>query len=98
MIQVPLLSPQLSSHWVRFVTRADWSVAREVVVGLKEDLLSPDARFWELIGHSRLVDFDEAARRALIEEKLDGPVPGPWGAVERVLATSADRNASREQR
>jgi hypothetical protein len=28
------LSPRLSSLWVRFVTRAKWSVAREVVVGL----------------------------------------------------------------
>ena len=91
MIQVPLLSPQLSSHWVRFVTRADWSVAREVVVGLTEDLLSPDANFWRLIGHTQLLDFDESARRALDEEKLEGLVPGPWGTVERLLASSADR-------
>jgi len=90
MIQVPLLSPQLSSHWVRFVTRADWSVAREVVVGLTEDLLSPDANFWRLIGHTELLDFDESARRALDEEKLEGLVPGPWGTVERLLASSAD--------
>jgi uncharacterized protein YbjT (DUF2867 family) len=91
MIQVPLLSPQLSSHWVRFVTRADWSVAREVVVGLTEDLLSPDARFWGLIGHSRLLDFDEASRRALADEKREGPIPGPWGAVERLLVASTGR-------
>jgi uncharacterized protein YbjT (DUF2867 family) len=84
MIQVPLLSPQLSSHWVRFVTRADWSVAREVVVGLTEDLLSPDARFWELIGHSILLDFGEAARRALAEERREAPISGPWGAVPSV--------------
>ena len=91
MIQVPLLSPQLSSHWVRFVTRADWLVAREVVVGLKEDLLSPDARFWGLIGHSRLLDFDEASGRALAEEKREGPIPGPWGTVERLLVASTGR-------
>lgn len=91
MIQVPLLSPQLSSHWVRFVTRADWSVAREVVVGLTEDLLSPDARFWGLIGHSRLLDFEEASRRALADEKREGPIPGPWGAVERLLVASTGR-------
>lgn len=90
MIQVPLLSPQLSSHWVRFVTRADWSVAREVVVGLTEDLLSPDANFWRLIGHTQLLDFDESARRALDEEEREGLVPGPWGTVERLLAPSRD--------
>lgn len=32
MFGLPLLSPRLSSLWVRFVTRAQWSVAREVVV------------------------------------------------------------------
>jgi uncharacterized protein YbjT (DUF2867 family) len=32
-IEVPLLTPRLSSQWVRFVTRARWSVAREVVLG-----------------------------------------------------------------
>ena len=40
MLEVPLLSPRLSSLWVRFVTRAKWSVAREVVVGLADDLLA----------------------------------------------------------
>lgn len=86
MIEVPLLTPRLSSHWVRFVTRAEWSVAREIVVGLKDDLLARDDRFWGIIGHRELVDFDEAARRALAAERAEGPVPGPWGVVERVLA------------
>ena len=81
----------MSSERSPLPTRADWSVAREVVVGLTEELLSPDARFWELIGHSRLLDFDEAARRAIDEEKREGRVPGPWGAVERLLAASMGR-------
>jgi hypothetical protein len=62
-----------------------------VVVGLTEDLLSPDANFWRLIGHPKLLDFDESARRALDEEKREGAVPGPWGAVERLLAASTGR-------
>ncbi len=86
MIEVPFLSPQLSSHWVRFVTRAEWSVAREVVVGLKTDLLAHDDRFWGLIGHAPLLTFDEAARLAIEEERRSGPVPGAWGVVERLLA------------
>jgi len=88
MIEVPLLTPKLSSHWVRFVTRADWSVAREVVVGLKEDLLADDARFWERIGHTGLQTFDEAARRAIADEKRDGPIRGLWGTIERLLPAS----------
>lgn len=85
MIAVPFLSPRLSSHWVRFVTRADWSVAREVVVGLKTDLIAEDHRFWELTGHHELVAFDAAARTALDAEHRDPPISGPWGLVERVL-------------
>ena len=48
---------------------------------MTEDLLSPDARFWELIGHSRLLDFDEAARRAL-EAKLAEAEAAAGGAAK----------------
>jgi uncharacterized protein YbjT (DUF2867 family) len=81
-IEVPVLTPRLSSHWVRFVTRADWTVAREVVVGLTHDLLARDDRFWRDIGHTHRLSFGEAASRALAAE---GPTPGAWGFVERVL-------------
>ena len=86
MIEVPFLSPRLSSHWVRFVSRAEWSVARKVVVGLKTDLLARDDRFWGLIGRTHLLNFDEAARLAIEDERRSGPVSGAWGAVERLLA------------
>lgn len=88
MIEVPLLSPRLSSHWVRFVTRAQWSVAREVVVGLTEDLLARDDHFWELIGHSHRCSFAEAAKRALDAERGDHRVQGAWGAIERARGLS----------
>src|SRR5512144_606081 len=65
VVGVPLLSPRLSSLWVRFVTRARWSVAREVVIGLTGGLLARDDRVWRLIGHRRRLTFAEAARRAL---------------------------------
>ena len=82
-ISVPLLSPHLSSLWVRFVTRADWSVAREVVVGLTQDLLARDDRFWSLIDHPDRLVFAEAARRALDAEHRQSPLPGAWGVIER---------------
>jgi hypothetical protein len=86
MVQVPVLSPWLSSHWVHFVTRAEWSIAREVVVGLKHDFVAHDDRFWGLIGHRDRLPFREAARQALAAERQDGPVPGAWGEVERWIA------------
>lgn len=82
-IDIPLLSPKLSSLWVRFVTRAKWSVAREVVVGLSEDLLARDDRFWRLIAHPRRLRFADAARVALAAERREGPIAGAWAAVER---------------
>jgi len=88
MVQVPFLSPRLSSLWVRFVTRAQWSVAREVVVGLTEDLLAQDDRFWQLIGHPHRLSFAEAARRALDAERGDPRAQGAWGAIERVRGLS----------
>ncbi len=83
MIEVPLLSPRLSSLWVRFVTRAKWSVAREVVVGLTDDLLARDDRFWHLIDHPNRLPFAEAVQVALAAERRQQPAPGTWGTIER---------------
>jgi len=88
MIEVPLLSPRLSSLWVRFVTRAQWSVAREVVIGLTEDLLAQDDRFWQLIAHPHRLSFADAARHALEAERRDSRIQGAWGAIERLRGPS----------
>ncbi len=82
ILAVPLLSPSLSSHWVRLVTRANWSVARELVSGLAYDLVAQDARYWDLIGHEQLLSFGEAARRALTEDRAERPMNGFERAVE----------------
>jgi uncharacterized protein YbjT (DUF2867 family) len=93
ILEVPLLSPWLSSHWVRLVTRADWSVARELVLGLNSDLIANDGRFWELTDRrDRLIPFAEAARRALqIEQAEQGSLSGLGGAVERLVRRSCRR-------
>ena len=95
MIQVPFLSPKLSSHWVRFVTRAEWSVAREVVVGLKTDLIAKDDRFWSLIGHPARQTFDEAVREALEVERAGPPLRGAWAWIEGALLKAALRTPDR---
>lgn len=89
-VAVPLLSPELSSLWIRFVTRARWSVAHQLVLGLEGDLLAHDDRFWHLIGHEERLRFAEAARRALEAERREArPMGGAWAVVERALATRA---------
>jgi uncharacterized protein YbjT (DUF2867 family) len=71
MISVPVLSPWWSSHWVRMVTRADWGVAREIVLGLNEDLLARNADYWEMIGHRDRLTYRQAAREAVGAERGD---------------------------
>lgn len=68
-IEVPALTPRLSSLWLKLITRTDFGLARELVDGLVEDLLPADDRYWGLVGHAGLVGFDEAARRALASER-----------------------------
>ena len=82
-IEVPVLSPSLSSHWVRLVTRADWSVARELVLGLTHNLLARNADYWKLIGHPARLTFEAAARRAIDEER-----PPSHGAARRGVSWS----------
>lgn len=67
-LKVPFLSPQLSALWLRLITRTDFALARELVLGLQQDLLPKDERFWTLIDHEQLVSFDAAARYALASE------------------------------
>jgi uncharacterized protein YbjT (DUF2867 family) len=67
-LKVPFLSPQLSALWLRLITRTDFALARELVLGLKADLLPKDERFWSLIDHTELMSFDAAARHALASE------------------------------
>jgi uncharacterized protein YbjT (DUF2867 family) len=68
MIDVPLLTPRLSSYWIMLITRADKHVSQELVEGLRSDLLSDDAGFWKLLPAYRRMSFDEAVERALRDE------------------------------
>lgn len=68
-VSLPWLTPRLSALWLKLVTRADYDVARELVLGLSEDLLPVDESYWDLTGWPPLLSFDEAARRTIDEER-----------------------------
>ncbi|CAA9217667.1 MAG: Putative nucleoside-diphosphate-sugar epimerase [uncultured Chloroflexi bacterium] len=85
-VEVPLLTPWLSSQWVRLVTRANWEVARELVLGLSSDLLARDARYWIAIRHTRLTTFSQAAAQAIADERRVPPPAGPGRTTERLVA------------
>lgn len=89
--RVPVISPRLSSHWIRLVTRADRRIAGELVEGLRSDLVAADNSFWELFPEHERLGFDAAAKRALAEEEASLPLRSR--AFERMLRSlSSKRN------
>jgi len=90
-IRVPLLTPALSAMWLRVVSGADYSVARELVLGLTEDLL-PQRSFWDVAHHQPRWTFRVAAASALASESAasSGLVRALEGAV-RMLGSHPRR-------
>ena len=81
-VRVPLLTPALSALWLKLVTHANYPLARELVMGLVEDLLPRDEGFWDVIGDRPLHAFDDAARDALA---APGAAGGRLSALEERL-------------
>lgn len=80
-VRVPLLSVSLSTWWLELVTRAEFSLARELVLGFKDDLLPRDARYWALIDYAPQWTLETSARKALADE---GDLPGWRGRLGRI--------------
>lgn len=70
-LKVPLLTPRLSAGWLKLISGANYDVARELVLGLREDLLPDDAHYWQLTGHPPRFTFREAAEAALRTERQE---------------------------
>lgn len=84
--RAPLPIPRVSTLWLKLVSDADWTVVRELVVGLSHDLLPrPGASFWDRVDHAPLVPFEEAARRALAAERTAPGLRGRAKAFEEAI-------------
>lgn len=81
IVKVPFVTPRLSSHWIRLFTSADIHIARELVEGLRYDLVSRNRSLWDLTPEHRLLSFDEAAERAFAEERAQSM---PAQLLERI--------------
>ena len=68
LLHVPFVTPKLSSHWIRLVTRTEHRLAAELVEGLTSDLLAARCGFWEAAGLPPPLNLEEAARRALADD------------------------------
>ena len=64
IIEVPVLTPFLSSLWLHLVTPVGASVARPLIEGLRNPTVAEDTRIHDLVPFP-LTPFDRAAREAL---------------------------------
>jgi uncharacterized protein YbjT (DUF2867 family) len=63
-IEVPVLTPWLSSLWLHLVTPVNAAVTRPLIEGLKIPTLAHDDSIWDLVPAGR-TGFDDAVRAAL---------------------------------
>jgi len=64
IVPVPLLSPRLSSHWLRLITDVDLTTARALIDSMTNEVVVGDRRIEELTGHKAMC-FQDAAEHAL---------------------------------
>jgi uncharacterized protein YbjT (DUF2867 family) len=83
VIDVPVVTPRLSSYWIRLVTRANPQVATELIEGLRSDILASGPQIWSKMPDFQRTPFDEAVRLALREEETS--LPASTRLVERAL-------------
>ncbi len=63
-VPVPLLTPRLSSHWLRLITDVDLQTARSLVDSMSNEVVVHDRRIEAVTGH-RPMGFRQAAEAAL---------------------------------
>jgi uncharacterized protein YbjT (DUF2867 family) len=64
ILAVPVLTPRLSSYWLRFVTSVPTSVARALVEGLEHDFVADDSALRTMVPR-RLMGLEESIRAAI---------------------------------
>src|SRR5690606_35716567 len=81
ILAVPVLTPRLSSYWLRFVTSVPTNVARALVEGLEHDFVAEDSEIRSLVPR-RLMDLEEAVRAAIDADRAHA-VTARWveGAI-----------------
>jgi uncharacterized protein YbjT (DUF2867 family) len=67
IVEVPVLTPRLSSYWLQLVTPVNASVARPLIDGLRTPTVVTDTRLRDLVP-IELMPFATAAQRALAED------------------------------
>jgi hypothetical protein len=82
IIPVRVLTPRLSSYWLRLVTSVPTNIARALIDGLSQDVIADDDRLANLVPQ-KLLGFREAAIEALEADRKHA-LPARW--VEGAIA------------
>ncbi|NEX19598.1 SDR family oxidoreductase [Thiorhodococcus mannitoliphagus] len=73
IIPVPILTPRLSSYWLRLVTSVPTNIARALIEGLRHDFYAEDAELRRLVPQ-RLLGFRESVEASFAIERSGGMV------------------------
>jgi uncharacterized protein YbjT (DUF2867 family) len=65
IIPLRVLTPKLSSYWLRFITHIDFNIARELVEGLKTETLVENDNAQQFFPDIDPLNFTDAVQRAL---------------------------------
>lgn len=76
IIPVRVLTPRLSSYWLRLVTTVPTNIARALIDGLSQDVVADDDRLAALVPQE-LLGFRDAAKEALEADRKHA-VPARW--------------------
>ena len=76
IVPVPVLTPRLSSYWLRLVTTVPVGIAQALVEGLEHDFVAHDAELQRLVPRARLGL--DAAIRAAIDADRQHAVIARW--------------------
>jgi hypothetical protein len=77
LLSLPVLTPRLSSFWLKLVTAVPTNIARSLIDGLTDDAIANDEEIRKLIPFE-LKDFKQSVRKALeAEQMIDWFAGGP---------------------
>lgn len=71
MVEVPVVTPELSSYWIAMVTRTSLSLSRELVRGLQAELIPSGESVWSRCQDHAPRPLAHAVSQALLDEARD---------------------------
>lgn len=94
LLQVPVLTPRLSSYWLDFVTPIPAAMSRPLIEGLRSEVICRSSKASEIFPQLHPMSYDQAVRKALARkewaqiEAICEPPPLRDGNPQHLLAES----------